>query len=129
VLPQFRTTGEKRKDPQDQIMTEAGVEAADNARNRTKDKDMCCFRCRSKGHASAECSTVLFCEHVATARPVKKKLRPAVRWVMRWMDDLGFCHIPHAPFATTKKDGNTALVRVNRRSFERPPQGVNPVQV
>jgi hypothetical protein len=62
VLPQFRTTGEKRKDPQDQIMTEAGVEAADNARNRTKDKDkdMCCFRCRSKGHASAECSTVLF---------------------------------------------------------------------
>jgi hypothetical protein len=129
VLPQFqlevRTTGEKRKDPQDHIMTEVGVEAADTARNRTKDRDKgkWCFRCRSKGHASAECTTVLFCviceseEHVAAACLVKKKPRPVAHAVGYAMDDLGFYHIPHAPFATAKKVGNTALVHVEGGSL------------
>ncbi|CAL5011144.1 unnamed protein product [Urochloa decumbens] len=83
-----------------------------------KEKDKWCFRCRTRGHLAAECIAQLFCqvcesdEHVAAKCPIKKRPRPVAHAVGYAVDNLGFCHIPHAPYATTKKDGITALVKV-----------------
>lgn len=89
---------------------------------RDKRKDWC-FRCRTKGHVSAECKTDLFCniceseEHVAASCPIKKKTRPVAHAVGYAVDNLGFYHIPHAPYSTAKKDGITALITVTGGSL------------
>jgi hypothetical protein len=72
---------------------------------------------------SIECTIELFCviceneEHVAAACPLRKKPRPVAHAVGYAVDDLGFYHIPHAPFMTAKKDGNTVLVCVEGGSL------------
>lgn len=66
---------------------------------RNKKKDWC-FRCRTKGHVSAVCSTELFCqvresnEHVAASCPIKRKPKPVAHAVGYAVDNLGFYHIP-----------------------------------
>jgi hypothetical protein len=48
---------------------------------------------------------------------MRKKPRSVAHVVGYAVDDLGFYHIPHAPFTTAKKDGNTTLVRVEGGSL------------
>lgn len=60
----------------------------------------------------------LFCviceseEHVAPKCPTKKRQRPMSYVVGYAVDDLGFYHIPHGPIQPTKREGNTALLKV-----------------
>jgi hypothetical protein len=114
------SVGEKRKEPQDHIMTDTVDESGGPEGSKTKDKEKekWCFRCRTRGHTSAVCTTEFFCvicesdEHVATAWPLKKKQRPITHVVGYVVDDLGFYHIRHTPFTSTKKESNVALIRV-----------------
>jgi hypothetical protein len=63
----------------------------------------------SKGHVSAECSTILFCaiceggDHVAASCPTKKKAKPMAFSVGYAIDGLGFFHIPHPLSLDQKK--------------------------
>ena len=82
-----------------------------------------CFKCCSKGHVFAECTTPLFCniceseEHVAAKCPMKKKPKPVALAVGYAVDDLGFYHIPHDPIQPSKMDSITALIKVERGSL------------
>lgn len=83
-----------------------------------KSKGKWCFRCRSKGHVSTECSTILFCaicegrDHVAASCPTKKKAKPMAFSVGYVIDGLGFFHIPHPPLSGPKTEGSKALISV-----------------
>ncbi|CAL5059495.1 unnamed protein product [Urochloa decumbens] len=93
-------------------------------KGKGKPEDAWCFRCCSKGHVSAECSTPLFCdiceseEHVAAKCPLKKKPRPVAVAVGYAVDDLGFYHIPHGPIHVSKTDSNTVLIKVEGGSLK-----------
>jgi hypothetical protein len=96
---------------QDAIKITPGIEAP-------KGKPKWCFRCRTKGHATTECTAILFCniceggDHVAATCPIKKKPRPVALSVGYAVDGLGFFHIPHGPISTTKNEKNMALIKV-----------------
>lgn len=83
-----------------------------------KKKDKWCFRCCSKGNAKEDCKVELFCviceseDHVAPKCPTKKRQRPMAYAVGYAVDDLGFYHIHHGIIQASKKDGNTALLKV-----------------
>ena len=82
-----------------------------------------CFKCCSKGHVFAECTTPLFCniceseEHVVAKCPMKKKPKPMALVVGYAVDDLGFYHIPHDPIQPSKMDSITALIKVKGGSL------------
>jgi hypothetical protein len=115
-----RSVGEKRKEPQDHIMTYVVDESGgpEGSKAKDKEKEKWCFMCRTSGHTSAVCTTELFCvicendEHIATTYPLKKKQRPVAHVVGYAVDDLGFYHIPHTPFTSMKKESNVALIWV-----------------
>lgn len=93
--------------------------AANDAEGKpAKKSNNYCHRCRTKGHVSADCTAVLFCQicesddHVAAKCSLKRN-RPMAYMVGYGVDNLGFFHIPHGPFPTGKKDSTTALIRVH----------------
>lgn len=96
----------------------ANLEAATREGKGTKKGRNYCHRCCSKGHVLTECTTVIFChicesdDHVAAKCPLKKN-RPMAYMVGSGIDNLGFFYIPHGPVQMSKKDGNTALVKVH----------------
>jgi hypothetical protein len=114
--------GEKRKEPQDHIMTDAVDESGgpEGSKAKDKEKEKWCFKCKTRGHTSALCTTELFCvicerdEHVVAAYPLKKMQWLVAHAIGYAVDDLGFYHIPHTPFTSMKKESNVALIRVER---------------
>ncbi|CAO2038762.1 unnamed protein product [Urochloa humidicola] len=92
-------------------------------KGKGKQEDAWCFRCCSKGHISAECTTQLFCnicesdEHVAAKCPLKKKPKPVALAVGYAVDDLGFYHIAHGPIPMSKLESNTVLIKVEGGSL------------
>ncbi|CAO2203924.1 unnamed protein product [Urochloa humidicola] len=135
TIPKVGTVDSSSQQPEIQRREGKEVEVDDNDENKLsgekrkkkkgkgKPEDAWCFRCCSKGHVSAECSTVLFCnicesdEHVAAKCPLKKKPRPVAVAVGYAVDDLGFYHIPHGPIAISKIDSNTVLIKVEGGSL------------
>lgn len=87
-------------------------------KSKNKEEDKWCFRCCTRGHVNQECTAELFCnicesdEHVAAKCPLKKKPKPVALAVGYVIDNLSFYHIPHGPIPMSKKDGNTALIKV-----------------
>jgi hypothetical protein len=103
-------TKKEASKPQGELFEVAEVSA--------KGRGKWCFRCRTKGHVSVECTTILFCQlcesddHVAAICPIKKKPRLMAYSVGYAMDGLGFYHIPHGPISMSKKDNTLALITV-----------------
>lgn len=118
VVPKTQAgPSELQHEAADRATQQAAIEVEDSV-PKGKEKEKWCFRCRNRGHKSADCVAEFFCqvcesdEHVAANCPIKKKPRPVAHVVSYAHDNLGFYHIPHAPYVMTKKDGITALIKV-----------------
>ncbi|CAN6275168.1 unnamed protein product [Urochloa humidicola] len=122
-LPEIQRREGKEVEIEDTEESKLAGEKRKKKKGKGKPEDAWCFRCCSKGHVSADCSTILFCnicesdEHVAAKCPLKKKLRPVAVAVGYAVDDLGFYHIPHGPIHMSKADSNTVLIKVEGGSL------------
>jgi len=109
----FKRVGSKRHAPEP-----AATEILSDKSDGKQAKPKFCFRCFSKGHATAECQATVFCEicesseHVKQKCPITKAAKNVVQWVGHALDGNGFFHIPHAPFKGDT-DKKTAKITVD----------------
>lgn len=112
------TSGERNVEAEAALAKGKGIEKMKVDKVKDKDKDKWHHRCCTKGHSKEVCTVPIFCtayeseDHVQAKCPIKKRPRPVAHAVGYAVDDLGFYHIPHAPYSTCKKDGKTALIKV-----------------
>jgi len=87
----FNKVGNKRQ-AQDQNSGEYEAEKGDAKQSKPK----FCFRCFTKGHATADCQASVFCEvceseeHVKQKCPITKAPKNIVQWVGPALDGNGF---------------------------------------
>lgn len=95
---------------------EEEVQKEDESSDKLLVKGKICSRCCQKGHAAANCSTVIYCdicdshEHVNHRCHILKQPRPVAHAVGYALEGLGFYHIPHPPLLKGKKENRTALI-------------------
>jgi hypothetical protein len=92
----------------------AKVDEGGAAGANVKDTKKFCFRCYKPGHGKLECIAKLLCEICGNTDkcPILKQPRTLAHPCGHDVSGLGFYHIPHAPYTTTKSENRTALVTV-----------------
>ncbi|KAL6639091.1 hypothetical protein ACP70R_022821 [Stipagrostis hirtigluma subsp. patula] len=77
-----------------------------------------CYRCGTRGHATAQCTVELLCElcdsteHGTLRCPLQREPKPVAQSVGFCLDALGAYYIEHPHIQPTKRNTRTALVVV-----------------